>query len=209
MNAQNNFRPFPEMVLALFKGMNNPAEYLMHATIGIAGEVGEIIDAIASPDGDLLEELGDFRFYVEAVFQPFGWSMESFEGVKLPGINVNCNNRNSLGRTGLVIESAAMLDIAKKVWVYNKELDVQALFDHTAVLLHFYRRMLAAYLYTDEQVMEANQIKLCIGTATKPARYPQGVYTDAAAQARADKAVPASISGGTAGYSVGEAHAAA
>lgn len=64
---------YEQFIENLFKQMKDPVESLMHATIGIAGEGGELLDATKKAwiygkplDLDnLLEELGDLRFYYQ------------------------------------------------------------------------------------------------------------------------------------------------
>lgn len=108
---------YADFVGRLFKVMSTHPDSMMHAAVGVAGEAGELADAI------------------------------------------------------------------KKVWVYGKTLDrvnvVEELGD-----LRFYMQALQLLLgITDAEVIGHNAAKL-------EARYPDGHYTDAAAQARADKQVP-------------------
>lgn len=72
---------YDQFVLALFKPMSRE-RMVMHATIGVCGEAGELADAIKKewvygkePDRALLiEELGDLRFYIQAVQNLYGIS---------------------------------------------------------------------------------------------------------------------------------------
>lgn len=70
---------YPDMVQSLFKttGMDQKAEAMLHAAVGIAGEAGELLDAIKKVwaygkpldmEG-VVEELGDLEFYLEALRQ--------------------------------------------------------------------------------------------------------------------------------------------
>lgn len=74
---------YEQFVLDLFKpGSTN--EQLTHAALGVAGEAGEIVDIIKKmvfyerPDLDkkLREEIGDVMFYITAVCNVKGWSLE-------------------------------------------------------------------------------------------------------------------------------------
>lgn len=79
-------KPYPDMVRALFKttGMNNEADAMMHAAIGVAGEAGELLDAVKKVWAygkpldvpNALEELGDLEFYMEALRQHIGVTRE-------------------------------------------------------------------------------------------------------------------------------------
>lgn len=60
---------------------------LLHAAIGVAGEAGELLDAVRKHvfdgqplDGDnIIEELGDLNFYLEAACQAIGVTREEIE----------------------------------------------------------------------------------------------------------------------------------
>ena len=79
-------KPYGEMVTSLFKtdGLNNAADGMMHAAIGVAGEAGELLDAVKKvwaygkplDRANAVEELGDLEFYMEALRQQIGVSRE-------------------------------------------------------------------------------------------------------------------------------------
>lgn len=69
---------YEQMVLDLFKQFSNPAETYLHSAVGMSGEAGEILDivkkmwAYEQPLDEakvlhLIEELGDIRFYYQAM----------------------------------------------------------------------------------------------------------------------------------------------
>ena len=72
-------KPYPDMVQSLFKtaGMDPKAEAMLRAAVGIAGEAGGLLDAIkkvwaySKPIDmeNVIEELGDLEFYLEALRQ--------------------------------------------------------------------------------------------------------------------------------------------
>lgn len=74
--------PYSQMVRNLFKEMGTPEATLMHAGVGVAGEAGELIDAIKKAwvygkkldAANLLEELGDLTFYMQQILNTFGWT---------------------------------------------------------------------------------------------------------------------------------------
>lgn len=76
----NEAPSYEEFVNELFNHMNNRAECLQHATIGLAGEGGEILDCskrewIYKKELDvenLIEELGDIRFYYQQILNMTG-----------------------------------------------------------------------------------------------------------------------------------------
>ena len=66
----------------------NPSQCeLLHAAIGIAGEAGELLDAVRKhvfegqplDEDNVIEELGDLNFYLEAACQAIGVSREEIE----------------------------------------------------------------------------------------------------------------------------------
>lgn len=82
---------------------------------------------------------------------------------------------------GLAGESGEVLDLIKKVWVYDKPLDREKLIEEMGDVTH-YLMMLCIKLQIDFQVLMENNV------AKLKKRYPDG-YSDAAALARADQAV--------------------
>lgn len=167
-----------DMVVSLFKVLPG-AQDLHHATTGIAGEVAEL-HAADSMD-NIIEECGDIEFYIEAAWQ-------ALERRTVKG-RIPRNPRGLLGDsvagyvlTDLVISSGHLLDLSKKAWIYNKPIEegvfMEAL-DAVEVDLDDYYKI---HGIDRRQVINENMAKLA-------ARYPAG-YTDAAAQARADKETP-------------------
>lgn len=77
---------YVNMVQSLFKtkDFNVAAEGAMHAAVGIAGEAGELLDAVKKVWAygkpidleNAIEELGDLEFYMEALRQQIGVSRE-------------------------------------------------------------------------------------------------------------------------------------
>lgn len=74
--------PYGVMVENLFKKMDTAAGTLMHAAIGVAGEGGELLDAVKKhwvynkplDAANVLEELGDGYFYMQKILNIFGWT---------------------------------------------------------------------------------------------------------------------------------------
>lgn len=70
---------YDQMVLQLFKA-EGAAAMLNHAAMGVAGEAGELIDAIKKHTvygkpldrENIIEELGDLRFYIQAMQNVLG-----------------------------------------------------------------------------------------------------------------------------------------
>lgn len=83
--------------------------------------------------------------------------------------------------TGISGEAGEIIDVSKKVWVYNKPLDAKNLVEELGDLRFYYQAMLNLLQLTDEVIVTQNMKKLSV-------RYADGKYSDAQAQARADKA---------------------
>ena len=171
--------PYGAMVANLFKAGASQAEELIHAAIGLSGEAGELADA--STMDNVIEELGDAEFYLEAYLQRLGrWSHENLE--KAARLTTSDRPRVSLGTVTheLSVATSALLDATKKVWVYGRPVSGLDAFDELVSI----RAILdAAYELLGVQrqvVLDANQAKL-------GKRFPEGVYSGADALARADK----------------------
>lgn len=166
-------RPYSQMVQRLFKAMESPEAARMHAAIGMAGEAAEILGAASYKN--MVEELGDYEFYKEALMLQLSIDENSTVGYPQQTPLTICNMT-----TQLSYHSGIILDLAKKSWIYNKPLDLPATVDalgQVEACLAFIRSIIGV---TAMDIRVANQTKLA-------KRYPEGVYTDAAAQARADK----------------------
>jgi len=70
---------YDQFVLQLFKADTGPA-MLNHAVLGVAGESGELVDAVKKhlvygkplDRANIIEELGDLRFYIQAMQNVLG-----------------------------------------------------------------------------------------------------------------------------------------
>lgn len=158
----NAIKSYPEFVKARFLKRNIGPEGLMHAAIGIIGEVVEWYEA--KTFDHRVEELGDIEFYLEAASQGIG-----------PGLY----NEAMVARRSLLYLAADLLDLAKKSWVYGKEIDPVLLRSLLADLHHELGVAYHSMATTREFVIQANITKLL-------KRFPEG-YTDELAIARLDK----------------------
>jgi len=82
--------------------------------------------------------------------------------------------------TGMSGEAGEILDVSKKVWVYNKQLDIEHLLEEMGDLRFYYQAMLNMLGLNDEHIKAQNVLKL-------QKRYTAGVYSDKEAQERKDK----------------------
>ncbi len=81
---------------------------------------------------------------------------------------------------GLSGEAGELLDAIKKYVIYNKELDMENVIEELGDIEFFLEGVRQSLSLTREQCIEANIKKLGV-------RYQAGVYSDRAAQDRADK----------------------
>lgn len=81
---------------------------------------------------------------------------------------------------GISGEAGELLDALKKHWVYNKPLDLANVEEELGDLFFYMTLLMCQLGITEQQVLDRNARKL-------EKRYPGIVYSDAAAQARADK----------------------
>lgn len=84
------------------------------------------------------------------------------------------------GTTGISGEAGELLDISKKLWIYNKPIDIAHLIEELGDLRFYYQAVLNMLGITDQDVRAQNMKKLMV-------RYSEGVYSDKQAQERADK----------------------
>lgn len=83
VSGANRVMLYSDFVANLFKHDTKDMEY-MHAALGVAGEAGELADAVKKHVvygkeldwGNIVEELGDLRFYMQQIMNMVGISEE-------------------------------------------------------------------------------------------------------------------------------------
>lgn len=186
-----------EMVAKLAKSGSDILEdltpldcHINHMTVGIIGEVGELIDALITPAGvgidieNVVEELGDIEFYAEGLRQAFNWDrdyvLNNHVGHSYNDLASTMSPTHHICNT-LAIQAADLLDVIKKGVIYRKGYDLHIIgmrLGNIEVLLELIRE---GVVVTREQTIQANIDKLA-------ERYKGFQYSDKAAQERADKA---------------------
>ena len=93
MGSHKNLEKFPIHVHKLCKRgidikaqMSEPGAHLVHMALGVAGESGELVDAVKKyaiyqkelDVENILEELGDLLFYIQGIANRFGVTLDSF-----------------------------------------------------------------------------------------------------------------------------------
>jgi len=138
---------------------------LLHMAIGIMGEVVEYQHA-TTPD-NITEELGDIYFFLEGIRQI----------VKVPD-----DQYSDIDPISLTYDAAELLDLVKKVCIYNKPLlsVLPGITRQIATVDMLFSECFAHHGLTENQVIEANMAKL-------NKRYSSGSYSNKQAIERADK----------------------
>lgn len=166
--------PYPIMVSNLFKAGGSQAEELMHAAIGMSGEAAEF----AAADGlqNAVEELGDLEFYAEAFRQKLCISLEDTVRARQVSPLVTLGTMSH----HLLVVTGDILDHTKKVWVYRRQLDTATFVELFGRFEGITQRIRDILGVNQKVILDGNQAKL-------GKRYPEGVYTNQDALARADK----------------------
>lgn len=170
--------------------------HLWHMATGISGEAGELYEAIFNCEDydcvnviNIVEELGDFEFYMEGFRQGTGIVREDTLYIVEDGPPIDVfTSEFSYSKSifaELMMNANILLDATKKVAVYSKLIDFDSVTNTLAEIeynLAQIRQMFAIeYLTTISNNIE----KLY---SSKNARYKEGKFSNQQAQDRADKA---------------------
>lgn len=166
---------------AILNSLSASRCHLLHMAIGICGEVGELVLAAFNSDREnIVEELGDIEFYLEGFFQGLNCNQLSLSEMPDPYPRM-------LPIQSLPIISADLLDVTKKLVIYDKQNDhtfhelTEAAMKMRKVLdLYYAEPTFFQNPITREEAIQANISKL-------GKRYLSFKYSDKSAQERADK----------------------
>lgn len=179
--AQNEYERF---VSDLFKPMPRKIDCILHAAVGISGEVGELIEGLEKFEGtdpreddNTQEELGDIRFYITAAAHELSVSVAWLQEQDVP-----TEFDDEHGLSSLIVYSAQLLDYVKKAWAYSGELKREESVQALCQIWQAYKRTCDNLDLNDVYIRYVN-----VGKLSK--RYPLGKYCDSDALARADKAI--------------------
>jgi NTP pyrophosphatase (non-canonical NTP hydrolase) len=174
---------FRQHVDRLFVKPDTKEGRLHHAVVGIAGEVGEVLDCLKKTwiygkplnTGNLLEECGDILFYAEAVAIQGEFRLESIEELLEPR-DPDIEDMLSIAETMYSVGSSMMKSRRRlSGWtrhVVSSEYDLRLLVYRVDEMLCY-----LGLTWRDAMLHNIEKLKL---------RYPDG-YTDQAAIVRADK----------------------
>jgi len=159
----------------------------LHIGLGISGEALEFVEAFdkwyGRPKSEaithLIEELGDFEFYLQAAQTFYGVTDVDTLSCNSPVVNPGTSAIGS-AYLGILAESGNLSDLVKKEFICGKPRDMKlvltAMYRLRSYLLGMYHEM-----STDRaHVLQCNALKL-------ETRYAGLVYSAEAAIARADK----------------------
>lgn len=119
--------------------LNPESAHILHMAVGVSGEVAKLMAAIVNNDrANCLEELGDIEFYFEGLCQ--GTS------IILIRKEINPAAVTSEPFTDVIIQAGNMLDVAKKIAVYN---DPSKMADLTVEMLRFRNAIDKFYAQTE------------------------------------------------------------
>lgn len=171
---------YQEFVTSRVKWLETPQLDLVHSAMGLLGECVELAEAHLP--SHRIEELGDLEFYFEHAEQVVAGLSRMYPIII---VSIDRDEARAIERDPqywITHWAAEYHDFAKKAFIYNKPLEglvdkFNASLRRIQLCLHF---LAVGLKMTREQIQEHNQSKL-------EQRYPVG-YSDAAAQARADKA---------------------
>ena len=181
-----SMNPYSQMVADLVKPGEDiiatltPAlAHTLHMAVGLAGEAGELLEHYCArldlvPDSEIIEEFGDSEFYFEGLCQSMHVE------IQLTG----ATSDDPFCLPGYVVATTDMLDLVKKMVVYNKDVDLMVFIDALTNVRICLDRTYDYYGFTQAEALDHNMNKLLKGDA---ARYKEGTYSDEAAQLRRDK----------------------
>lgn len=160
---------------AILKSLTPEKTNLLHMVSCILGETAELLDADPADRPNIVEELGDIRFYLQGFCQELKLGVPEFTLQEKTPVTFT----QACGQ--LVVHAGNLFDATKKHIFYEGPLDQRKVEN----CLMDISKSLALIEYkmgtTKEEVLNGNIDKLM------NKRYPDG-YSDAAALARADKA---------------------
>ena len=168
--------PYDQMVRNLFKDMGSPTLNLLHAVVGLAGEVGELL--ITNSIEGIVDEMGDVEFYLEAAYQSTGG--RNFPELVVEGHDMSHHQVFSTIGLAMSISASRLLSFAKRAWIYNEEPNLNA--------VRYELLRIQLMLGTMRDLVRVNQVDVLAANQGKLGkRFPEGVYTDRDGAAQADK----------------------
>lgn len=124
-----NFNEYQRLANVTAKDMGGPAENLVHAALGMAGELAELL--YPNSYDNAREEAGDLMWYVALATTALGEDLGNVIDFWLPNAQTTASSEDldrvvsaqSDDEDNLIQAVGEFVDLSKKVWVYGKPLD--------------------------------------------------------------------------------------
>jgi len=185
----NNVIRYDQFVKQLFKA-DTAAMMALHCAVGVAGEVGELINADINDDEEICEELGDLEFYLQATRLHYTISrrtvLHHYSGNKISGWFPVSDH--------FAIGSGDLCEVVKREYIYRKPRDLEALANALGILEDAMKSAYGMTYVKDSDGYELFDVNdkrrriLQLNAEKLSKRYVELRYSDQAAIARADKA---------------------
>lgn len=174
--------------LEIIADLTKDSAHTLHMAVGIAGEAGELCQAIYSIEKfelidkeNIVEELGDLEFYIEGLRQVVligrAETIKDVSDSKLYNGDIVCAKDNAVM---LNIESSILLDYVKKSAFYVKPLSVEKVIVSLTKINEHMRILRRCFGFTRSQTISHNIDKL-------GKRYKGHNYSNEQAISRNDK----------------------
>lgn len=166
---------------AILRSTTPEQAHLAHMILGIAGEVGEVMESrqqwwrslTEESRLHLLKELGDMEFYLEGLRQATGVVREAVR-------KRVAELRNTAIYPYFATTAGNLVDVIKRHWIYEQPIDLERLVTELAWMELHLVALRANIDVTREEVLQANYDKLAL-------RYPGLNYSNHGAKERADE----------------------
>lgn len=176
----------------LINDLNPSSTHVLHMAVGISGEVAELLDAIdkfnnqLANESDVVEECGDLEFYLQGavIYQVQDIVLEDSEE-----LSPKYDDTTDYFKCFAIV-AGDVLDAAKRLSIYAKRessdwIKFYALVRKMRLLLDAWYEFRGPYYNVNRnKALGHNMYKLVYGPK---ARYKGGVFSNKAAQERADK----------------------
>jgi hypothetical protein len=174
---------YAQFVGRLCKTMPTRAAHLDHMALGLAGELGELLEAL-NATGDPVEELGDFMFFLIGALEEVRYLLDNCIAVNGSPAFWNGRIEDNLlflpdvtPHIRLVVAVGEVVDVVKKHSIYEQPLLELRFLKALLLTVHVLEDFTSTELLED--AAQHNVAKLQV-------RYMDG-YSDAAAKERRDK----------------------
>lgn len=123
---------YQPLALRTYKYMGSTPADMMHCAVGLVSEINEIMEAIFNQDKvNIGEEFSDSLWYLANYCSIRNYSLHNIATQEFP-IRANCPAGEEF-----VYYASKLSDVAKKAWVYNREIDTTKEIEYLAGCVHY------------------------------------------------------------------------